>query len=90
MDAAGSVAVVMEIIRRVGCQWVMGGRGKLTAGMLKDVIIAKGKRVAQGQKAADLIAHVQVLLSWSEQIGFAGFAEPTCYPAAQHQPPLAQ
>jgi hypothetical protein len=87
LDAAGSVAVVMEIVRRAG--WVMGGRGKLTAGMLKDVIIAKGERVAQGEKAADLIARVQVLLSWSEQAGFAGFPPPGDS-AAQPQPPLPQ
>jgi hypothetical protein len=64
--AAASVDNVIQIVNRVG--WVMGGRGKLTAGMLRDMVIAKGEKVGAGEKVADLITQALQRLRWGPSI----------------------
>jgi hypothetical protein len=63
---------------------VTGGRGNLTAGLLKDVVIAKGESVRTGEKVPDLLLLVQTLLAWTQDCGFPGYVQ--CCAAQQGAP----
>ena len=82
--AAPMIEHVKAIVRQKG--WQTGGRGCLTAEMLKDVLLVMNAPAKAGEKVADLSERVKNLLQWKQDVGFPGDAPAPQVP--QQAPPV--